>query len=221
MRTESVLLLMGAAIVGWLLGGASAWLARSLLAADDEPLPPTAGPLAPDPVLQGMTALAFVVVAWVLGASVRSAAVALAALPLVHVSMVDLRYRVVYALPAVVASVVGMLLIGPLAVRGTWDGPGLLAASLGAIGGFLVFLLIWWAGRLLYGMEALARGDVYIAALVGAFAGAQTPRALVTGIVLSGLYALGTLVVRRSRAAFIPYGPGLCLGGFIALLTGP
>src|SRR6266540_158096 len=63
----------------------------------------------------------------------------------------------------------------------------------------------------------LARGDITIAMMVGAGAGACTLSALVYGVLASGLFAVGVLVARRSRHSFLPYGPGLCLGGLITL----
>ncbi len=53
--------------------------------------------------------------------------------------------------------------------------------------------------------------------MVGAGAGACTLSALVYGVLASGLFAVGVLVARRSRHSFLPYGPGLCLGGLITL----
>jgi len=89
----------------------------------------------------------------------------------------------------------------------------------GALGGFLAFGLLWLVGRLMYRgrIEPMARGDITIAAMVGAGAAGCTPQALFLGVLLGGLIAIGLLVGRRSRHAFMPYGPGLCLGGLAAL----
>ena len=63
----------------------------------------------------------------------------------------------------------------------------------------------------------MARGDITIAAMVGAGAAACTPQALFWGVLLGGLFAISLLLSRRSRHAYMPYGPGLCLGGLAAL----
>ena len=72
--------------------------------------------------------------------------------------------------------------------------------------------------KLLYrGREPLARGDITIAAMVGAGAGACTVNALVIGVLCSGIFAVGVLIAKRKSNVFMPYGPGLCLGGLITL----
>ncbi|MBV8716257.1 MAG: hypothetical protein JOZ65_14430, partial [Chloroflexi bacterium] len=49
-------------------------------------------------------------------------------------------------------------------------------------------------------------------------AASQAAAALIYGVIASGVLALGVLVVARSRKVYMPYGPGLCLGGLITLL---
>jgi prepilin signal peptidase PulO-like enzyme (type II secretory pathway) len=86
------------------------------------------------------------------------------------------------------------------------------------VGGLVLFVILYVAGRLAYkGQEPLARGDITIAAMIGAVAGPQTATALVLGIIFSGLFAVAVLIAQRSRHVFLPYGPGLCLGGLVAL----
>ena len=53
--------------------------------------------------------------------------------------------------------------------------------------------------------------------MVGAGAAACTAQALVLGVLISGLLAVGFLIVRRSGRASMPYGPGLCVGGLATL----
>src|SRR5438132_742776 len=87
------------------------------------------------------------------------------------------------------------------------------------VGGFLAFGFLWLLGRLIYRgrVKAMARGDITIAAMVGAGAAGCTPQALFLGVLFGGLIAIALLVGRRSRNATMPYGPGLCLGGLAAL----
>jgi hypothetical protein len=138
--------------------------------------------------------------------------VALLGVPLVQVTVTDIRHRYVYTLVAGIGIALGLGL-GWLAHQGD---P--LDGVKGALGGFLAFGVLYLAGRLLYrGGEPLARGDLTIAAMVGAEAGACTASALFLGVLLSGVLALAVLIARRSRHSFMPYGPGLCLGGLVSL----
>ena len=86
-------------------------------------------------------------------------------------------------------------------------------------GGLITFGLLYVVGRLIYRgeTEAMARGDITIAAMVGAIAAACTAQALFWGVLFGGVLAIGMLIVRRSRYATMPYGPGLCLGGLATL----
>jgi hypothetical protein len=60
---------------------------------------------------------------------------------------------------------------------------------------------------------------VTIAAMVGAEAAACAAQALVLGVLLGGVLALAVWASSRSRHAFMPYGPGLCLGGLLTLFV--
>ena len=53
---------------------------------------------------------------------------------------------------------------------------------------------------------------------VGAGAATTAATALVYGVSASGLLAVGVLIIGRSRKVYMPYGPGLCIGGLITLL---
>jgi hypothetical protein len=152
---------------------------------------------------------------WVLAALLtgdRWWAVGLISVPQVQVTVTDLRHRYVYTIVAAVGAVLGIALGWYVHDAPWWSG---LA---GAAGGFVSFLLIYAIGRLLYrGQEPLARGDITIAAMVGAGAGVCTLTALVYGVLASGVFAIGVLIARRSRHTYLPYGPGLCLGGLLTL----
>jgi prepilin signal peptidase PulO-like enzyme (type II secretory pathway) len=88
----------------------------------------------------------------------------------------------------------------------------------GALVGAVGFGALYGLGRLVYrGGEPMARGDVTIAAMVGAGAASCVLNALVWGILASGLIALGVWAATRNRHVFMPYGPGLCLGGLATL----
>lgn len=209
---DRLVLVVPAALVGWCLGWLSAWLTNWLQQQDE--LPSSGhGFILQDVFVQAGSALVWALAPLVFDAAwPRWAVVALLGVPLVQVTVTDIRHRYVYTLVAAGGLVLGLGL-GWVAHAGD---P--LDSIKGAVGGFLAFGALYLLGRLLYrGGEPLARGDVTIAAMVGAEAGACAASALVLGVLLSGVLAVGVLLARRSRHAFMPYGPGLCLGGLVSL----
>jgi prepilin signal peptidase PulO-like enzyme (type II secretory pathway) len=206
-----------AAVVGWCLGWGTAratdWLQRK----DD--LPSAArGPLLPDPIVQVSSAAVWALAAFVLDdAWWRWVAAGLIAVPLLQVAVTDLRHRYVYNVVAIAGIALGVALGWLVHPDQQW-----WYGAVGAVGGFLFFLVVYLLGlaasRLLFGgLEPIARGDVTIAAMVGASAGACAASALFLGILASGLTALVVLLGRRHWRTYFAYGPGLCLGGLITL----
>jgi prepilin signal peptidase PulO-like enzyme (type II secretory pathway) len=230
---ERVPLAVLGALVGFVLGWGSARVTEWFASADADPNDSAGGDepgfalgrlaagapawqaLVPDPLVQGGAALAWAAAFLLLeGEWWRPVAAGLMAVPLIQVAVTDLRTRYVYTAIAAVG-----LLLG-LAFGWQLHGVAWFWSLFGAIGGFVGFGGLWLLGKLLYkGKEALARGDITIAAMVGAGAAACAAQALVAGVLLGGLFAIGMLVVRRSRHEFMPYGPGLCLGGIATLFV--
>jgi len=203
---------MLAALVGWSLGYLSAWFTEYFerhngLASAHR------GPLIRDLLVQTCSAAAWGVLPLALdGPPLRWMAAGLIAVPLVQVAITDLRHRYVCLAIAGAGIALGIAL-GWLVHGGEW-----WYGVLGALGGFVSFLLLYLVSRLVYrGGEPLARGDITIATMVGASAGTCTLKALFIGIVASGVFAIALFVWRRSPKSFMPYGPGLCLGGLVTL----
>jgi prepilin signal peptidase PulO-like enzyme (type II secretory pathway) len=209
----SLWLAVVAAVVGWCLGLGSAWLTEWLQPADEPPVVGW-GPLAKDPLVQGGSAIAWFVAALVYPEPWwRWVMAGLIAVPLIQVAVTDLRTHYVYTIMAAIGLAIGLAFGWQVHRVELWTG---LA---GAAGGFLAFGALYLLGKLLYRgrVEAMARGDITIAAMVGAGAAACTPQALFYGVLLGGVFAVGLLLARRSRQSFMPYGPGLCLGGLATL----
>jgi prepilin signal peptidase PulO-like enzyme (type II secretory pathway) len=204
-----------AALAGWCLGWASA-LATEWLQPADEPTPRSWGALVKDPLVQGGCAVVWAAAPLSLdGPWWRWVETGLIAVPLVQIAVTDLRTHYVYNVIAGIGLMIG-LAFGWQVHRVPmewWTG---LA---GAAGSFAAFGLLYLVGRVVYRgrAEAMARGDITIAAMVGAGAAGCTPSALFLGVILGGVFAIGVLLTRHSRHSFMPYGPGLCLGGLAAL----
>jgi Type IV leader peptidase family len=211
-----------AGVVGWCLGWASAWLTDWLQTGDDkdahekppDPVPPMHVLLIRDPFVQGASALTWAAIAIFLpGGWLRWAEAGLLAVPLIQVAVTDFRTRYVYTVIAWIGLAMG-LAFGWQVHGGEW-----WTSVAGAAGGFAAFGVLYVLGRVIYRgrVEPMARGDITIAAMVGAGSAACTVQALFLGVLVGGLLAVGVLIVRRSRHEFMPYGPGLCLGGLATL----
>src|SRR5207248_10438200 len=88
---------------------------------------------------------------------------AILSVPLVQVAVTDLRTRYVYSVVAGLGLMIGLALGWHFHATDWYWSP------IGAVGGGLAFALLYWLGRLMYrGGEPMARGDVTIAAMVGA-----------------------------------------------------
>jgi leader peptidase (prepilin peptidase)/N-methyltransferase len=136
---------------------------------------------------------------------------------LLLVAAIDLRQRLVYPQLTYPATLVGIVLTPLVFNQPTWS------SLLGALTGGAAFLLIYLFARLAYGRsDALGFGDVMIAGLIGSMVGfpAVAP-ALLLGSIFGGLGAAVVGLARRSRRAHFAYGPALCLGGLVTLLTVP
>jgi prepilin signal peptidase PulO-like enzyme (type II secretory pathway) len=203
-----------AGVVGWVLGWGSALL-TDWLQGDEQLLIAGRSFLVRDPLVQAGSAAVWVAARLVYGdESLRWVYAGLLAVPLIQVGVTDLRSRYVYTVVAGIGVAFGLAFGWQLHATEWWTS---LAGALGACAAFFALYLL---GRLLYrgrGVEAMARGDIEIAAMVGAVAGACTATALFEGVLIGGALAVGTWIVRRSRHGFMPYGPGLCLGGLATL----
>lgn len=98
----------------------------------------------------------------------------------------------------------------------------LISAALGAVVGFLLFLLIYWVAKMTFGPGAIGQGDVKLAMLMGAMLGVPDILvALTLGIFIGGLISgllLATRLVKRN--SYLPYGQYLALAAIIMLLWG-
>jgi prepilin signal peptidase PulO-like enzyme (type II secretory pathway) len=206
---------IAAGVAGWCLGWLSAWLSDWLMAKDKLP-PAGRGLLVRDPLVQGGSALVWAATPFLAqGDWVRWAEAGLVAVPLIQVAVTDFRTRFVYSVVAGIGLVLGLAF--GWQIHGS-EMPWWTSVA-GAVGGFAAFGFLYVFGRLLYRgrVEPMASGDITIAAMVGAGAAGCTPQALFLGVLLGGLIAIGMLLARRGRRTFMPYGPGLCLGGLAAL----
>jgi leader peptidase (prepilin peptidase) / N-methyltransferase len=96
------------------------------------------------------------------------------------------------------------------------------SAVIGAVAGYLVLWLVFWAFKLVTGREGMGYGDFKLLAAIGAWLGWQM---LPLVILLSSLVgaAVGIVLIvlaRRGRHVPMPFGPYLAAAGVIALFHG-
>jgi prepilin signal peptidase PulO-like enzyme (type II secretory pathway) len=202
-----------AAVVGFALGWLSSVVTERVTPPDEAPTIRWRSAVVREPLVQGSLAvLWFAIPFLIVGDVVRWLEAGLIAVPLVQVAVTDLRTRYVYTVVAAIGLVLG------LALGWHFHGVDWFWSLVGAAAGALVFTALYWVGKLIYrGGEPLARGDITIAAMVGAGAAMCVVQALIWGVLISGALAIVFLIATRSRQAYMPYGPGLCLGGLAAL----
>lgn len=202
-----------AGLMGFALGWLSSVLTEWLTPPEEAPKIRWRSALVRDPLVQGaLTVIWAAIPVLIEGDVLRWLEAGFLALPLVQVAVTDLRTRYVYTVVAVIGLVLGLALGWHFHGGPWWSGIA------GALGGAALMGAFYLLGRLVYrGGEPLARGDITIAAMVGAGAASMALSALVYGILAGGVLALGWLAVTRSRQGVMPYGPGLCLGGLLTL----
>jgi leader peptidase (prepilin peptidase)/N-methyltransferase len=93
-------------------------------------------------------------------------------------------------------------------------------AVIGAMAGYLALWSLYWAFKLATGKEGMGYGDFKLLAALGAWMGWKMliPIALIASVV--GIVFALALLGARVRDKHIPFGPYLCVAGFVALLWG-
>jgi len=207
-------------VLAWTLVGAAAGVVvriASVQLARGEELQPGRKPWQRyGPVV--LAALLFGLFAWRIGPSwlllIRSLWVAV----LVQVIFFDLEHLLVLdrvLLPGAAAAVV-LSLVTP--------GLGILPAVLTGLVTGLVFLAIAELGAIVFKTEAMGYGDVKLSAFLGLVLGPRpTFNAVVLGVILAGVVAVGLLALRvRGMRDSISYGPFLAAGALASLfMLGP
>ena len=98
----------------------------------------------------------------------------------------------------------------------------LKSAVLGAIFGYLILWLVYWAFKLVTGKEGMGYGDFKLLAAIGAWFGWQMlPAVILLSSVVGAIIGIGLIVFKgKGGSTAIPFGPFLALGGIAALFFG-
>jgi len=168
------------------------------------------------PIIETITALLSVAVAWHFGFAWAALAGLFFTWALVALTMIDFDHQ---------------LLPDSITLPFLWLGLGLSlwpvfvdapTALIGAIAGYLSLWLVYWAFKLATGKEGMGYGDFKLLALLGAWMGWQMiPVIILLSSAVGAVVGITLIVVRgRDRNIPIPFGPYLAAAGWIALLWG-
>lgn len=96
------------------------------------------------------------------------------------------------------------------------------AAVVGAIAGYVSLWLVYQLFKLITGREGMGYGDFKLFAAFGAWLGWHAlPLIILFSSFLGAIVGIGIIVFRgRDRSLPIPFGPFLCLAGWVALMWG-
>ena len=168
------------------------------------------------PFVELLTAIAFTTVAWRFGFSDAALAGIILSGLLIPLIFIDIDEQI---LPDAVT------------IPGIWAGlivnifgvfADLQSAVIGAIAGYACLWLVYHGFKLLTGKEGMGYGDFKLLAMLGAWLGwQQLPVIILVSATVGAIIGIALLMIRnQSRDTPIPFGPYLCLAGWIALLQG-
>lgn len=168
------------------------------------------------PIVEAVTAVLSMVVAWHFGASWET----LAALPftwaLIALSVIDYDHHLLPDGITLPFLWLGLL----LGLTGLFTDAA--SSVIGAAAGYLGLWSVYWAFKLLTGKEGMGHGDFKLLAMLGAWMGWQLllPVVLISSVI-GAVVGIGLILLRgRDRNIPIPFGPYLAAAGWVTLLWG-
>lgn len=95
-------------------------------------------------------------------------------------------------------------------------------AVYGAVAGYMILWMVYWAFKLLTGKEGMGHGDFKLLAALGAWLGwQQLPLIILLSSFVGAAIGLAMIVVRgRDKQLPMAFGPYLAIAGFIAMFWG-
>lgn len=98
----------------------------------------------------------------------------------------------------------------------------ILGAVIGAVGGFVLFVLIAVMGKILFKKEALGGGDIKLIAACGAFLG--MPGVIITiflSALLGSIFGVYFIIFKKGKASSqVPYAPFISAAAFLYIFYG-
>jgi len=168
------------------------------------------------PLVEGLTCIVSVYVAWKFGFTWQTAAALLFTWTCICLTFIDLDHH---------------LLPDQLTLLLVWLGLffslftvfcGSHAAIIGAIAGYLIFALTQWIFGWATGKTGMGQGDYKFLAALGAFLGWQLLPIIILLASISGvIFAFTHMIIKRNfKSSPLPFGPYLAVAGWVAMLWG-
>jgi len=173
------------------------------------------------PIVEAMTGLASLAVAWHFGATWATPAALALTWFLIALSLIDLDHKLLpdnLTLPLLWLG----LLLALVEPAGSPIFVDLRSSVIGAAAGYLSLWSVYHLFRLLTGKEGMGYGDFKLLAALGAWLGWQMlPMVIVLSAAVGSVVGIALIATgQRSRQAQIPFGPYLAGAGWLALLYG-
>lgn len=168
------------------------------------------------PMVEAVTALLSVTIAWQFGFTWQTASALLLTWSLVSLSMIDFDHKL---LPDNIT--LPLLWLGVLVnINGTFV--PLQESIIGVVAGYMVLWSIFKVHNLLTGKEGMGYGDFKLLAMLGAWMGWQAlPVIILMSSFVGAAVGIALILFRgRDRNIPIPFGPYLAAAGWITLLWG-
>jgi len=175
------------------------------------------------PIIEGLTCVVSVLVAWHFGYSVACAGALILSWTLIALTFIDLDRQ---WLPDRITLPLLWVGLGFSLIAAADGGPVFTdprSSIIGAIAGYLSLWSLYKGFKLVTGKEGMGYGDFKLLAALGAWLGWQMLTIIILLSAGVGLVAAVGMIVFRGhdRQVPIPFGPYLATAGFIALLWGP
>lgn len=168
------------------------------------------------PVIEAVTALLSVIVAWKFGASWQTVLALCLTWSLIALTMIDFDTQL---LPDNIT--LPLLWLGILANIFEIFTP-LEASIIGAMAGYLALWSVYHLFKLITGKEGMGFGDFKLLAALGAWLGWKIlPLIIVLSSLVGAVVGIALIVIsRHDKNIPIPFGPYLAVAGWIALIWG-
>lgn len=168
------------------------------------------------PMVEAITALLSVVVAWKFGVSWQTLLALLLTWSLIALTMIDFHKQL---LPDSIT--LPLLWLGLLAnLFGLFT--SLESAVIGAVAGYLTLWCVYHLFKLLTGKEGMGFGDFKLLGALGAWLGWKVlPLIILLSSMVGAVIGIALIVItRHDKNIPIPFGPYLAIAGWIALIWG-